>query len=117
MGAERVELGAEGAELGLKRLDLLDDARDVVAEMSFRERPLDPVDRVRRRVRRAPRPENFEPDGAGLTAKQIAELLGVKTNAVEVALHRALGRLKVLLDPAVDPKPGPVVTEKEALDA
>ena len=31
--------------------------------------------------------------GADLTAKQIAEVLGVKTNAVEVALHRALGRL------------------------
>jgi RNA polymerase sigma-70 factor (ECF subfamily) len=38
--------------------------------------------------------------GADMTAKQIAEVLGVKTNAVEVALHRALGRLKVLLDPS-----------------
>jgi len=32
--------------------------------------------------------------GADLTAKQIAELLDLKTNAVEVALHRALGRLR-----------------------
>jgi RNA polymerase sigma factor (sigma-70 family) len=32
--------------------------------------------------------------GADLTARQIAELLGVRTNAVEVALHRALGRLR-----------------------
>jgi RNA polymerase sigma-70 factor (ECF subfamily) len=32
--------------------------------------------------------------GADLTARQIAELQGAKTNAVEVALHRALGRLR-----------------------
>lgn len=57
--------------------------------------------------------------GADLTAKQIAEVLGVKTNAVEVALHRALGRLKVLLDPshpdgsALRPK----ATESQALDS
>jgi RNA polymerase sigma-70 factor (ECF subfamily) len=32
--------------------------------------------------------------GADLTARQIARVLGVKTNAVEVALHRALARLR-----------------------
>ncbi|TMM27939.1 MAG: sigma-70 family RNA polymerase sigma factor [Actinobacteria bacterium] len=32
--------------------------------------------------------------GADLTARQIAQVLGLKTNAVEVALHRALGRLR-----------------------
>jgi RNA polymerase sigma-70 factor, ECF subfamily len=32
--------------------------------------------------------------GADLTARQIAELLELKTNAVEVALHRAVGRLR-----------------------
>lgn len=32
--------------------------------------------------------------GADLTARQIAELLGARTNAVEVALHRAMGRLR-----------------------
>jgi RNA polymerase sigma factor (sigma-70 family) len=32
--------------------------------------------------------------GADLSARQIAELLELKTNAVEVALHRALGRLR-----------------------
>jgi RNA polymerase sigma factor (sigma-70 family) len=32
--------------------------------------------------------------GADLTAKQVATQLGLKTNAVEVALHRALGRLR-----------------------
>jgi RNA polymerase sigma-70 factor (ECF subfamily) len=36
--------------------------------------------------------------GADLTARQIAELLGSRTNAVEVALHRALARLRRLLD-------------------
>jgi RNA polymerase sigma-70 factor (ECF subfamily) len=32
--------------------------------------------------------------GADLTARQVAELLELKTNAVEVALHRALRRLR-----------------------
>ena len=32
--------------------------------------------------------------GADLTARQIGELLEMKTNAVEVALHRALSRLR-----------------------
>jgi RNA polymerase sigma factor (sigma-70 family) len=36
--------------------------------------------------------------GADLTARQIAELLGQKTNAVEVALHRALARLRAVMD-------------------
>jgi RNA polymerase sigma-70 factor (ECF subfamily) len=36
--------------------------------------------------------------GADLTARQIGELLGLRTNAVEVALHRALARLRLLLD-------------------
>jgi RNA polymerase sigma factor (sigma-70 family) len=32
--------------------------------------------------------------GADLTARQIGQLLGMRTNAVEVALHRARGRLR-----------------------
>ena len=36
--------------------------------------------------------------GADLTSRQIGELLGLKTNAVEVALHRALGRLRTAVD-------------------
>jgi RNA polymerase sigma-70 factor, ECF subfamily len=36
--------------------------------------------------------------GADLTARQIAELQGAKTNAIEVALHRALGRLRAQLE-------------------
>lgn len=35
--------------------------------------------------------------GADLTARQIAELLEMRTNAVEVALHRALERLRSLV--------------------
>jgi len=35
--------------------------------------------------------------GADLTARQIGEQLGLRTNAVEVALHRALGRLRSAL--------------------
>jgi RNA polymerase sigma factor (sigma-70 family) len=37
--------------------------------------------------------------GADLTARQIAELLELRVNTVEVALHRALARLRELLQP------------------
>jgi RNA polymerase sigma-70 factor (ECF subfamily) len=41
--------------------------------------------------------------GADLSAKRIGEVLGLRTNAVEVALHRALGRLRAELDrPDID---------------
>jgi len=40
--------------------------------------------------------------GADLTAAQIADMLDMRTNTVEVALHRALERLRCLLDPAED---------------
>jgi RNA polymerase sigma factor (sigma-70 family) len=36
--------------------------------------------------------------GADLTAKQIAELLGLRTNTVEVALHRVLRRMREQLE-------------------
>ena len=36
--------------------------------------------------------------GADLTARQIGEILGVKTNAVEVALHRTVARLRAELE-------------------
>jgi RNA polymerase sigma factor (sigma-70 family) len=35
--------------------------------------------------------------GADLSARQIAEIVGVRTNTVEVVLHRALARLRVTL--------------------
>jgi RNA polymerase sigma-70 factor (ECF subfamily) len=41
--------------------------------------------------------------GADLTARQIAELLELRTNAVEVALHRALNRLRTSLEEPDDP--------------
>jgi RNA polymerase sigma factor (sigma-70 family) len=43
--------------------------------------------------------------GADLTARQIAELLGARTNAIEVALHRALGRLRGTLGADDDAEP------------
>ena len=64
-------------ELALSRLDL----RAAVAQLDERDREL-----VALRF------------GADLTARQIAELLDLKTNAVEVALHRALGRLRRALE-------------------
>jgi len=36
--------------------------------------------------------------GADLTARQIAQLLDMNTNAVEVALHRALASLRLVMD-------------------
>jgi RNA polymerase sigma-70 factor, ECF subfamily len=36
--------------------------------------------------------------GADLSARQIGIILGLKTNAVDVALHRALARLRMLLE-------------------
>jgi RNA polymerase sigma factor (sigma-70 family) len=42
--------------------------------------------------------------GADLKAKQIAELVEMETNAVEVALHRALGRLRKILEASEDPE-------------
>lgn len=44
--------------------------------------------------------------GADLTARQIAELLGLKTNAVEVALHRALRTLRAVLSEDFGPELG-----------
>ena len=49
--------------------------------------------------------------GADLTARQIGEIIGAKTNAVEVALHRALARLREELhessaDAGGEPAPG-----------
>jgi RNA polymerase sigma-70 factor (ECF subfamily) len=36
--------------------------------------------------------------GADLSAREIGEILGMKTNAVEVALHRTLARIRTELD-------------------
>lgn len=49
--------------------------------------------------------------GADLTARQIAELLGARTNAIEVALHRALGRLRTTFEPEDSEEP---VRKREA---
>lgn len=42
--------------------------------------------------------------GADLTAREIAGLLEMRTNAVEVALHRALGRLRAVLEEGPETK-------------
>jgi RNA polymerase sigma-70 factor, ECF subfamily len=42
--------------------------------------------------------------GADLTARQIAEILGERTNTVEVALHRALGKLRNALAQEEEPE-------------
>jgi RNA polymerase sigma factor (sigma-70 family) len=58
--------------------------------------------------------------GADLSARQIGEILGLKTNAVEVALHRTLTRLRPVLEEtraaaaegASTPPPAPEQSEK-----
>jgi len=83
------ELPVEGyEELALDRLDL----RAAVGRLDERDREL-----IALRY------------GADLTARQIGELLELKTNAVEVALHRALGRLREGLEPP-EPAPGRATT-------
>jgi len=57
--------------------------------------------------------------GADLSARQIAEILGLKTNAVEVALHRTLARLRPELEstretgPPAQLPPGPSAEQSE----
>jgi RNA polymerase sigma-70 factor (ECF subfamily) len=70
-------------EEALRRLDL----SDAVARLEDRDREL-----IALRY------------GADLTARQIADLHEVKTNAIEVALHRALGRLRGQLEGESDPE-------------
>jgi RNA polymerase sigma factor (sigma-70 family) len=45
--------------------------------------------------------------GGDLTARQMAELAGSRTNAIEVALHRALGRLREAMSPDAAPDARP----------
>ena len=70
--------GPGPADLAIQRLDLA----DAVATLGVRDREL-----IALRY------------GADLKAKDIAALLGQRTNAVEVALHRALERLRAALGP------------------
>jgi RNA polymerase sigma factor (sigma-70 family) len=48
--------------------------------------------------------------GADLSARQIGEILGLKTNAVEVALHRTLARLRPQLEEPRLTETGPAST-------
>jgi len=52
--------------------------------------------------------------GADLSARQIGDLLGLKTNAVEVALHRTLARLKPELESSRERPSEPPSEQKKA---
>jgi RNA polymerase sigma-70 factor (ECF subfamily) len=54
--------------------------------------------------------------GADLTAKRIAEILDLQTNAVEVALHRALARLRERLEERDTPVPAEPTGEELAAE-
>jgi RNA polymerase sigma-70 factor, ECF subfamily len=51
--------------------------------------------------------------GADLTSRQIGELLGARTNTIEVALHRALARLRALLEGSSEAGEGPPSRQSE----
>ena len=53
--------------------------------------------------------------GADLSARQIADQLDMKTNAIEVALHRALAHLRTILERADVTSDVPVRTRSEPL--
>jgi RNA polymerase sigma factor (sigma-70 family) len=52
--------------------------------------------------------------GADLSARQIGEILGLKTNAVEVALHRTLERLRPALESSRPIAPEPISEPENA---
>jgi RNA polymerase sigma-70 factor (ECF subfamily) len=91
--------------------ELVDEARDLELEARTAAR----VDVARAVAKLDPRDQELVAlrYGADLTAKQIGRILDLKTNAVEVALHRALGKLRTELerDPTVReprrPSPAP----------
>jgi RNA polymerase sigma-70 factor (ECF subfamily) len=51
--------------------------------------------------------------GGDLTAAQIGDVLGLRTNAVEVALHRALDRLRTALEAEPEPRQVPALAHAE----
>lgn len=108
MGAQRVELGAEGAELGLQRLDLEDDAPGVVADSLLRERAPDPLHRPRRGLRRAPLP-------ALVLAERDAEQIGHAR--LREALRIAAAELHASFAQDVRDRSRLTATEREALDS
>jgi RNA polymerase sigma-70 factor (ECF subfamily) len=72
------------------------ELRDEAADSALEERTAVRVDLARALATLDPRDQELVSlrYGADLTARQIGEVLGLKTNAVEVALHRALRRLR-----------------------
>jgi RNA polymerase sigma factor (sigma-70 family) len=84
---------AEGPRLALAEL------RDDRGDSGLEERAAARIDVARALATLEPRDRELVSlrYGADLTARQIGELLGLKTNTVEVALHRALGRLRTEL--------------------
>jgi RNA polymerase sigma-70 factor (ECF subfamily) len=75
------------------------ELRDEAMDSHFEERTAARVDLGRALAALDPRDQELVSlrYGADLTARQIAELLGLRTNAVEVALHRTLRRLRAEL--------------------
>jgi len=88
------------------RLNTPGELPDVAAPDALDERAASRVDMTRQLARLDVRDRELLAlrYGADLTARQIGELLELKTNAVEVALHRALARLREQVD-AEQPRP------------
>jgi RNA polymerase sigma-70 factor (ECF subfamily) len=96
--------------IGIARRCIVDAAGPSVASMAEPPEEVAPVEVEDEAVRRltvrtavaqlAPRDRELIAlrFGADLTARQIGEQLDLRTNAVEVALHRALGQLRAALE-------------------
>lgn len=107
IGIARRQLGTRGGEHALESPDGLEEIA------SHEELELEAVSRLDLHAavaRLSPRDRELVAlrHGADLTSRQIGELLGLQTNAVEVALHRVHARLRADLasGPAEQPKPG-----------
>jgi RNA polymerase sigma factor (sigma-70 family) len=89
------------ADAALARLHTTDEIPDVEAPGDLEDRAAARIDMTRELARLDERERELLAlrYGADLTARQIGELLDLHTNAVEVALHRALRTLREGLAP------------------
>jgi RNA polymerase sigma-70 factor (ECF subfamily) len=89
------------ADAALERLHTTDEVPEVEAPGDLENHAAARIDMTRELGRLDERERELLAlrYGADLTARQIGELLGLRTNAVEVALHRALATLRERLTP------------------
>lgn len=97
------------ADAALSRLPSVDEVPEQIAPGELEEDALARLDLARALATLDDRQRELVAlrYGADLTAKQIGELLELKTNAVEVALHRALQALRSQMEAPAPPTAEP----------